>query len=221
MTGRSGFPVVIVDDHELFSTSLTYALRDLGIDARWIAVMHLRELAGQPVGGRALAVLDLDLGKDAHGRPVRGEDWVTPLIERGWTVLIVTGVEDEQACAAAITAGAVGLVRKSDPFQELLSAVRDAAEGNPVMSGPERARWVARHEARARRDGELAARLASLTASEREVLELLADGERAAEIARRLAVSLATVHTRIGSILAKLGVASQLEAVALLRPPPH
>ncbi len=216
----TGFPVVIVDDHELFSTSLTLALRDLGIDARWIATTQLCGLAGPPVGGPALAVLDLDLGEDAHGRPVRGEDWVVPLIDRGWTVLIVTGAEDEQACATAISAGAVGLVRKSDPFQELLSAVRDAAVGNPVMSEPERARWVARHEARARRDGELAARLASLTEGEHEVLELLADGEHAAEIARRLAVSLATVRTRIGLILAKLGVASQLEAAALFRPPP-
>ena len=56
-----------------------------------------------------------------------------------------------------------------------------------------------------------------LTAREREVLDGLVAGKRAAAIAEESVVSLATVRAQIRAILAKLGVSSQLEAVALVR----
>jgi DNA-binding NarL/FixJ family response regulator len=52
------------------------------------------------------------------------------------------------------------------------------------------------------------------------VLELLAAGMRAAAIAEHFVVSMPTVRTQIRSLLAKLEVSSQLEAVALVRQPP-
>jgi len=58
--------------------------------------------------------------------------------------------------------------------------------------------------------------LARLTPREREVLELLATGMRAADVAEHGWRSLPTVRTQIRSILVKLGVTSQLEAVALM-----
>jgi DNA-binding NarL/FixJ family response regulator len=61
------------------------------------------------------------------------------------------------------------------------------------------------------------ARLRRLTAREQEILHLLAHGERAAVIAEEASVSLSTVRSQIRSILTKLEVNSQLEAVALLR----
>ena len=63
----------------------------------------------------------------------------------------------------------------------------------------------------------LSRRLSRLSAREREVLELLAEGMRAAAIAEHFVVSMPTVRTQIRSILAKLDVSSQLEAVALFR----
>ena len=56
-----------------------------------------------------------------------------------------------------------------------------------------------------------------LTAREREVLELLAEGLRAGAIASRLGVSVVTVRNHIRAILRKLGCHSQLEAVAVAR----
>jgi DNA-binding NarL/FixJ family response regulator len=60
-------------------------------------------------------------------------------------------------------------------------------------------------------------RLERLTRREREVLAELAQGHRAQAVADRSVVSLATVRTQIRSVLTKLEVGSQLEAVALYR----
>lgn len=59
--------------------------------------------------------------------------------------------------------------------------------------------------------------VARLTPRERAVLDRLAGGTRAAGIAAEFVVSVSTVRTQIRSILAKLEVSSQLEAVALVR----
>jgi DNA-binding NarL/FixJ family response regulator len=57
--------------------------------------------------------------------------------------------------------------------------------------------------------------LMQLTASERRVLYFLTTGRAAQDIAKELVVSLATVRSHIRSILRKLGVRSQLAAVAM------
>ena len=66
------------------------------------------------------------------------------------------------------------------------------------------------------REPVLSRRLARLSGREREVLELLAEGCRAAAVAERLVMPVATVRGQIRDILATLEVGSQLEAVALL-----
>jgi DNA-binding NarL/FixJ family response regulator len=60
-------------------------------------------------------------------------------------------------------------------------------------------------------------KLSRLTQREREVLAELARGHRAHAVAEKYVVSLATVRTQIRSVLSKLEVGSQLEAVALYR----
>jgi DNA-binding CsgD family transcriptional regulator len=64
-------------------------------------------------------------------------------------------------------------------------------------------------------------KLARLSHREREVLELLATGMRAAKIAEKLVLAMTTVRTHIRSILTKLDATSQLEAVSLLHQPPE
>ncbi len=71
---------------------------------------------------------------------------------------------------------------------------------------------VARREAE-----ELDRRWQRLTPREREIVACLVDGLRAGAVAEKFTVSVATVRTQIRSVLAKLEVSSQLEAVALAR----
>ena len=73
------------------------------------------------------------------------------------------------------------------------------------------------YRARSAERREIADKLDRLTQREREVLAELAGGHRAQAVAEHFVVSLATVRTQIRSVLSKLEVGSQLEAVALYR----
>jgi DNA-binding NarL/FixJ family response regulator len=96
-----------------------------------------------------------------------------------------------------------------------------AADDKPVMSEAEHQHWLVQHRRYRAQEIELSRPLSRLSSREREVLELLAEGHRAAAIGERLVVSMTTVRTQIRAILAKLEVNSQVEAVALLRQQPH
>jgi DNA-binding NarL/FixJ family response regulator len=221
--GRPGadprrYPVLIIDDHELFSTTLGLALREEGLDASTLEVDDLQDFLARPPGGpRGLALLDLDLDRDAEGREVDGVDLVTPLRMRGWEVLVVTGGPAQGAVAAAVAAGAMGYVPKWHSFDVLLRRVMAAAEGSILMTQSERQVWLDRYRRDQAEEQQMSHLLSRLTPREREVLELLSTGMRAAAIAEHFVVTMATVRTQIRSILGKLEVGSQLEAVALLR----
>ncbi len=220
--GGRDYPVLVIDDHELYSTSLAMALRSEGFDARTLTVARvqdfLRRYDPEPVG---LVMLDLDLGRDTDGNYVNGADLVSELRTLGWKVLIVSGSVDRPGVAAAIASGAVGSVPKSQSFDVLLDAVTTVARGDPVMTEAEHRGWLERHRRYLAQERELSRRLARLSPREREVLELLTDGMRAAAIADHFVVSMPTVRTQIRSILTKLQVGSQLEAVALFRQQPE
>ena len=89
----------------------------------------------------------------------------------------------------------------------LVDALRRVADGETVVDSAIVARLL-RH--RDRPDA-----LAALTAREREILELVAEGANNRVIAARLAISRHTVKFHVASILAKLGAGSRAEAVAL------
>lgn len=213
----TGYPVLVIDDHELFATSLRMALRMKGFDARQAEVGKLPEVLAQrcPRGG-GLVVLGLDLSRDARGNRVRGADLVRGLRAQGWQILVVSGRVDQSATAVAIAEGAFGSVPKSSSFETLLRTVTAAAQGRAVMSEAERQAWLARHQSHLVRERAVNQRLDRLSNRERQVLELLAEGLRASAIAAKFVVSMTTVRTQIRSILTKLEVTSQLEAVALV-----
>lgn len=218
----SGYPILIIDDHELFSTSLTLALRGRGFDAHQVRVSRIRDfLSSSTKGPSGLVVLDLDLGRDVAGNWLNGADLVGSFREQGWKVLVVSGSVDTPGIAAAIAAGAIGSVPKSSTFDQLMHVVVIAADGVPVMSEAEHQHWLMQHRRHHAQEIAWSRRLGRLSSREREVLDLLAEGHRAAAIAERFVVSMTTVRTQIRAILAKLEVNSQLEAVALLRQQSH
>jgi DNA-binding NarL/FixJ family response regulator len=198
------------------------ALRDQGLDARQVPVQGVGDIlarAGQLRVG--LVILDLHLGRGRDGRWVSGVELVGALCQGGWKVLVVSGSDDQADVAAAIAAGATGWVPKSSSFESLLETVVAAASGETVMAERERHMWLARHRNFQAQERELTRRLGQLSAREREVLELLAEGHRAGAIAEQFIVSVGTVRTHVRAILTKLGVNSQLEAVALIRDAPR
>jgi DNA-binding NarL/FixJ family response regulator len=211
--------VLIVDDHELIGTSLRMSLLAAGLDAHLCgpaggAGSVLAAAARLPPG---VVLLDLDLGRDAAGRTVDGATLVEPLRAGGWRVVVLSGTADRARVGAALDAGAVAMVPKRAQLPALLRTVRDALAGRPVMAEDAREKFVAAFREQRERRAALAGKLDRLTPRELDVLRLLAEGQRAQAVADEFVVSLATVRTQIRAVLTKLGVRSQLEAVALYR----
>lgn len=203
--------VVVVDDHALLADTMVHALRREGFLADPIAPTGADEILAEVVRRRAtVALVDLDLGTPDFD----GFDLVEPLVDAGVHVVVMSSTPDPLLLAASFEAGARGVVSKSAPFAVVLDAVKLAARGELAPDPVERDE-LGRVLRERRRDH--AARLApfqQLTPREREVLDLLVDGFSAEAIAARSYVSVATVRTQIRGVLTKLGVNSQLSAVA-------
>jgi DNA-binding NarL/FixJ family response regulator len=120
-------------------------------------------------------------------------------------VVVVSGFVEEERVHAALQAGAAGYVLKVAEVDEIASAVRAASRGQ-VHLDPGVAKMLTRSLV-APREG-----ISALTAREREVLVLVAEGKSNREIATDLTISDRTVQAHIGNVLAKLGLKSRTQA---------
>jgi two-component system nitrate/nitrite response regulator NarL len=205
--------VMIVDDHELLAESLRLALVNEGYDVVVPIPTPAEVYASAQQAPPDVVLLDLDLGK-AGGD---GSVLVEALCLGGARVVVVSGIPDRLRVAACLESGACGFVSKSAALEQLLEAVRAAAAGEVVMPPGDRHDLLGElRRTRTDRRDELAP-FDALTGRERFVLSQVIDGHSAADIALSAYVSEATVRTQIRAVLNKLGVRSQLAAVAAAR----
>jgi DNA-binding NarL/FixJ family response regulator len=130
-------------------------------------------------------------------------------------VLILTTFDLDEYVFEALRAGASGFLLKDLPREDLVAAVRVVASGEALLAPRVTRRLIEEFARRpAAADPDLAA-LASLTAREREALELMARGLSNAEMASSWYVSEHTVKTHVGNVLAKLGLRDRIQAVIL------
>jgi DNA-binding NarL/FixJ family response regulator len=210
--GQARTTVLVVDDQALVACSIALALRGVGMAAAAVPPARVGELATRQAPPGGLVLLDLDHPVGSGPDPVA---LVPGLRRAGWQVLLVTGTSDETAVALAVAAGACGRVHKSRPFEELVRVATRAAEGQPVLTALERARLLDLADSTRAAAALDQDRWSRLTPREQEIVDRIAAGRRPAVIAEEFVVSLATVRSHIRSILAKLGVGSQLEVAAL------
>ena len=122
-------------------------------------------------------------------------------------VIILTSYIDDDRLLPAIRAGAAGYLLKNAEPQELARAIRAADAGEALIDPSVAARLVERlAEDDGRDDYE------SLTAREREVLELIGRGFSNKRIALELDIAEKTVKTHVSNLLGKLGVADRTQA---------
>jgi DNA-binding NarL/FixJ family response regulator len=138
-----------------------------------------------------------------------------PAVDDPVRVLILTTFDLDEYVFEALRAGASGFLLKDLPREDLVAAVRVVAGGEALLA-PRITRRLIEEFARrpAGVEPDLSA-LATLTAREREALELLARGLSNAEMATALYVSEHTVKTHVGNVLAKLGLRDRIQAVIL------
>lgn len=121
-------------------------------------------------------------------------------------VVMLTSYGEGDMVQRALKAGASGYLLKSATGVELAHAIRAAHAGHAAMA-PEATQALI-NAMQAPIDS-------TLTERERQVLKLMAEGLSNGQIAEQLMVTPATVKFHIGSLFAKLGVATRAEAIAL------
>ena len=126
-------------------------------------------------------------------------------------VLVLTTFDTDAYVYEALRAGASGFLLKDAPPQDLLDAIRVVAAGDALLAPSITRRVIAEFARRPARSEPV--ELGDLTARELEVLGMVAGGLSNREIADRLVVSLATVKTHIGHLLAKLAARDRAQLV--------
>ena len=201
--------VLLVDGHRLVLDALAQVIGrepDMRIVGTAVSVAAARAAASVPVD---VVLMDYHL-HDGTGVEA------TRVIKARWPscrVLMLTGIDDDEAILEAIQAGADGYLTKDQAVAEVVDAVRAAHQGAillPRSTIVTIARRVA--EARDRRAGQTP--VEPLTPRELEVLRALTEGLSTSEICDRLAIAPNTLRTHVQNIMGKLRVHSKLEAVA-------
>ena len=206
--------VAVVDDQELVRAGLRTVLG---------AAEDLEVVAEAGDGRQAVALARAGADLDVMLLDIRmpGLDGLTALtqiveLRPELAVLILTTFRDDEYVAKALQNGASGFLLKRATGQELVSAVRAAAEGDAVLA-PEVTREVIRRSTAL--TGSLApdraAVLAGLTARELDVLRMVASGANNLEIAATLHLSESTVKTHVSRMMQKLQCRDRVQ-VALL-----
>lgn len=207
--------IAIVDDHLLFAEALEIALLMERYAVRRIVLPD----AGRTLASTAaamirchfdVALVDLELGRLGDGLSL-----VAPLARAGTAVIVVTASGDHGRWGECLLEGAVKVVSKSRSLDDILGTVRRVHEGRSVITAEDRNDLLRAASASQSEQAELRARLARLTAREREVLGHLTRGRGPVDIASLDMVAQATVRTQVKSILTKLEVSSQIAAVGI------
>lgn len=206
--------VLLVEEHSLVAVGLELALSERNWDVQTTNGPTIADVIAHSERFEPQCVLvDLHIG----GRLGKGVELIAPLVAGGAKVLVLTAERRRLALARLLEAGAACWIDKGvDLDLDVVDAtLRQLLNGEAVISRDDRATLI--EELRRERAGTALASTTfeHLTRRETLVLRALIDGQSAAEIAEANFVSLATVRSQIRSVLHKLGVKSQLAAVAL------
>lgn len=141
---------------------------------------------------------------DPRKGPGDTESTLLELTEKlGSPVVVFTADGGARQLSDALKAGVKGYVRKDSPADDLIRAIR-AAIGGDFYIDPALSSTIVLEE------GER-----TLTARQREILQMLADGMQTDAVAKQLGLSTETVRTHTKRILAKLDAATRTQAVAI------
>ena len=128
-------------------------------------------------------------------------------------VLMLTAYADDEALFSSIMAGAAGYVLKQVRGTELVDAIAQVACGRSLLDPSVTARVLARvrGESVAGAEG-----VDELTAQERKILDLVAEGMTHRQIAEKVFLAEKTVKNYVSNILMKLGLSRRAEAAAYM-----
>ncbi|MBN4668079.1 two component system response regulator [Pandoraea nosoerga] len=203
MTGCVG--VIVVEDHELLADGLCRLVEcDLGWRVLTRVANGLDVYRACQVHRPALMLLDLGLpGMD-------GVDVIHQCMQR-WPdlrILVNSASDDSERARQSLDAGARAFVLKSSPRRTLVHAAQQVMRGHrfvdPAVFGGALETVRKPHTPRATRACDVETPEQSLTLRERQVLKLVAEGQRNRDIAQVLSISVKTVETHRLNMMRKL-----------------
>lgn len=210
----TGMRVVLVDDHPMVREGLRAVLEHLGG----------AEVVGEAGDGESAVRLTTAVQPDAVVMDLTlpdmsGIEATRRLVDLNPSlgVLVLTMSDDDASVFAALRAGARGYVLKGATGEELVAAVTRVARGEAVYGAAVAGRIRTFLTTGVDRATPTASQFPELTAREREILDLLADGHANADIARTLFLSPKTVRNVVSSVYVKLQVADRAQAVVRAR----
>jgi DNA-binding NarL/FixJ family response regulator len=200
--------VVLADDHQIVRQGLK-ALLDAEPDLRVVgeAGDGLQAIKRVEMLSPRVLVLDLMMpglnGLDVMRRLRRGSPHTQ--------VVILSMYANEAYVLEALSNGASAYVLKDSSSADLVHAVREAAAGRKYLSPPLSDRAIEVYQEKAR--AATLDRYETLTAREREVLHLAAEGKTSAEVAARLGISGRTAETHRSNLMHKLDLHTQADLI--------
>ncbi len=208
--------LLVVDDHALFRYGLAHVLRRLDDEVAIYEAGSCEEALTLIASHDDFDLVLLDLALPGMG----GFAGLNSLRERfpRLPIVVLSGSEDAGDMERALRVGALGYIPKSSSSQVMLSALRLVFAGGiylpPSLLQPsEGTAGLARKCDALDSPGSAAGGNVDLTARQREVLALLADGKPNKLIARALHISEGTVKTHVATIFQVLKVNNRTEAV--------
>lgn len=210
--------VMLVDDDSTARHGLKRAVSD---DPKLTVVGEAATMAeAERVAGQLrpdVILLDLNLEEDGDPRTLSGIELIPKFreVSPDSKVIVVTGLRDFEAHRSAIGHGAKGLVLKKHAIEQVARAIHQVYDGDvwfnrtlmwEVIEGMARAKAVKAADPEA-------AKMATLTQREREVILKVGEGLKNKAIAARLFIAEVTVRHHLTEIYSKLGVSDRLELV--------
>lgn len=202
--------VLIVDDHGIVRAGLRMLLESQpGTSVVGETATCAEALALATREQPDVIVLDLDLGGENAIPSIPALLSAVPEAR----ILVLTGVRDPEAHREAVRHGAIGLVLKEKAAETLLQAITRVRAGEVWLEPTMVARVLGEltRPQPASPTSPEAAKIATLTLREREVITLVGEGLRNKHIAERLYISEATARHHLTAIFAKLGLTDRFE----------
>ncbi len=214
--GANNTRVVVIDDHPLVSSGVCAAIAEIGLcaftfDPQPQLEIDERDWATLDVPAAEVAVVDVTMGSDRDAG-VRFVRWLT---KAGIDCVVYTGSDDSMHWDACIASGASTVISKGRPIKDLVRAVEATVRGEVLTAVTHRAQAQTNYRQVEDHRRQQVSKFSTLTEREQVVLRLLCDGHNVRSIAEQGFVAESTVRTQVKSVLRKLDVSSQLEAVAM------
>lgn len=201
---------VVVSDQALLAEAIAAGLRSCGLLTQPLAWPPSRTELDTVPGSRPMVGVAL-FESDRSDVLRHVQDLVAAVGDLPW--ILLTAVPSGPLWGAYLESGASAVLARSSSLEEVAEVVRAVAAGSEPP-GTDAAIWRGAWSRVRQEQRVVHVTLASLTPSEREVLDLLFLGRSVPEVAEARDVTISTVRHQVRSVLLKFGVTSQLAAVA-------